>query len=218
MSEYEFVGGKMRLGTEPHYHDPGEGKPLVAFARLVKANWERTEAGEFIETEPVWYSAVFKGKDAKLLEMFESGDPLIVMGNFRPETREYNGKTYSENRLYVTAFSADLNDKGFVPHFDRSLRPGWQTEQAQKVVTGDTVQEATQTPAVAGYHSQPVSGGAAGKAHSVAEQQQSHAVTNDVESPSRLEALNNAKAYLAGQTGADTTQTQMQSPGQGYRM
>lgn len=133
-------GFRVRLGEAPKYRPASaEHAEAVAFARLAESNYQLDQAGNWVDQGTTWYDGVFTGRQAELIREYQSGDMLLALGNHRTVETVKDGKTYTNEKLYVNHFSPDLSDRAVTVVMDRSLR-----QSAQRAVNADQDQEADQ--------------------------------------------------------------------------
>ncbi|MFD5600798.1 single-stranded DNA-binding protein [Leucobacter sp. NPDC058333] len=127
-------------GKEPRYLPATDNKKQVMYIDVVE-NRRRYDQDQqqWVDLDPVWYEASFRGNDADLIrDKFERGDSIIIFGDKEKRVREAaDGQTYPSTHFYVDSFGIDPRLSTFT--LDRSRRQNRAQEATQSVA-----QEATQ--------------------------------------------------------------------------
>lgn len=107
------TGIRVNIGSDITFLPAQDGKQAKAYARLAQAQYEVVGEGTdrtFRELDSRWFDGEFTGDAALQLQaMHQKGDALIVLGNIKEESREWEGREITSERFYANAFGPDAS-------------------------------------------------------------------------------------------------------------
>lgn len=105
------TGIRVNIGSDITFLPAQDGKQAKAYARLAQAQYEVIGEGAdrtFRELDSRWFDGEFTGDAALQLQaMHQKGDALIVLGNIKEESREWEGREITSERFYANTFGPD---------------------------------------------------------------------------------------------------------------